>query len=87
MMERALGIRPSYGVYWMARQGSTSIPTSLDKFTLRKLDEMVALFQKARENNLYLPNFEGCKLCSYQEHCYWVDGKNHLPLGEVINVK
>ena len=87
MMERALGIRPSYGVYWMARQGSTSIPTSLDKFTLRKLDEMVSLFQKARENNLYLPNFEGCKLCSYQEHCYWVDGKNHLPLGEVINVK
>jgi len=83
MMERAMGIRPSYGVYWMARQGSTSIPVSLDKFTLKKLDEMVALFEKARQSNLYLPNFDGCKLCSYQEYCYWLDGSKQLPLGEI----
>jgi len=86
MMEQSMGVRPSYGVYWMARQGSTSIPVSLDKFTIKKLDEMVGLFQKARENNLFLPNFNGCKLCSFQEYCYWLDGSKQLPIGE-INVK
>jgi len=83
MLERATGVRPHYGVYWMARQGGTSTPTKLDKFTLQKLDEMVALFQKARENNLYLPNFESCKMCSVQEYCYWVDGEKSTGLGEI----
>jgi hypothetical protein len=89
MMERAYGIRPSWGCYWMARTGSTSAPVNLDKFTLSKLDEMVALFQKAREQHLYLPNFDGCKMCSLTEYCYWVDGEKHLPLGEleIHNVK
>ena len=81
MMERQFGIRPSWGCYWMARTGTTSAPTSLAGFTLKKLDEMVALFQKARENNLYLPNFDGCKMCSLTEYCYWVNGEKHLPLG------
>jgi hypothetical protein len=83
MMERTLGVRPSYGAYWMARQGSTSTPVSLDEFTLKKLDELVALFQKARENKIYLPNFDGCKMCSYKEYCYWVSGSKELPLGEI----
>jgi len=87
MLERATGVRPDYGVYWMARQGGTSTPTKLDKFTLQKLDEMVSLFQKARENNLYLPNFESCKMCSVQEYCYWVDGEKSTKLGEISGNK
>jgi len=89
MMERAYGIRPKWGCYWMARTGSTSSPVDLDGFTLSKLDEMVALFQKAREQHLYLPNFDGCKMCSITEFCYWADGKKFLPLGEleISNVK
>jgi putative RecB family exonuclease len=88
MMERTYGIRPSWGCYWMARTGATSPPVNLNEFTLRKLDEMVALFQKAREEQLYLPNFDGCKMCSLTEYCYWVNGEKHLPLGEleIINV-
>jgi RecB family exonuclease len=83
MMEREFGIRPHWGAYWMARQGTTSEPVALDRFTLKKLDELVALFEKARQNNLYLPNFDSCKLCSYTEHCYWVDGQSAIQLGEV----
>jgi RecB family exonuclease len=83
MLERVTGVRPHYGAYWMARQGGTSAPTKLDKFTLQKLDEMVGLFQTARENNLYLPNFESCKMCSVQEYCYWVDGEKSNKLGEI----
>lgn len=87
MLERATGVRPHYGAYWMSRQGGTSAPTKLDKFTLQKLDEMVALFQRARENNLYLPNFESCKMCSVQEYCYWVDGEKSNKLGEINGYK
>ena len=89
LMERVYGIRPSWGCYWMARSGVTSIPVNLDEFTLKKLDAMVALFQKARENEIYLPNFDGCKMCSLTEYCYWVNGEKHLPLGvlEISNVK
>ncbi len=83
MLERATGIRPDFGAYWMARQGGTSTPVRLNKFTLKKLDEMVSLFQKAREDNLYLPNFESCKMCSVQEYCYWVDGEKSSQLGEI----
>jgi len=81
MMERVFNIRPNWGCYWMARTGQTSTPVSLNGFTLKKLDEMVALFQKARVHNIYLPNFDGCKMCSLTEHCYWVNGEKHLPLG------
>jgi RecB family exonuclease len=83
MLERATGVRPHYGAYWMARQGGTSVPTELNKFTLQKLDEMISLFQIARENNLYLPNFESCKMCSVMEYCYWVDGEKSNKLGEI----
>lgn len=89
LMEKVWGIRPSWGCYWMARTGTTSLPVNLNGFTLKKLDEMVALFQKARENDIYLPNFESCKICSLTEYCYWVNGEKHLPLGtlEINNVK
>lgn len=87
MMEKTFGIRPEWGTYWMARQGSTSTPIRLDKFTLQKLDEMVSLFQKARENNIYLPNFDSCKLCSVTEYCYWVDGQDATKLGEISGNK
>jgi hypothetical protein len=40
MLERATGIRPDFGAYWMARQGGTSTPVRLNKFTLKKLDEI-----------------------------------------------
>lgn len=83
MIERVIGVRPDYGVYWMARQGGTSVPIKLDKFTLQKLDEMVNLFKIARENNIFLPNFESCKMCSVQEYCYWVDGEKSNKLGEI----
>lgn len=83
MLERATGVRPDFGAYWMARQGGTTAPVRLNKFTLKKLDEMITLFQKAREDNLYLPNFESCKLCSVQEYCYWVDGEKSTELGEI----
>jgi hypothetical protein len=89
LLERVYNVRPSWGCYWMARTGTTSNPVNLDKFTLKKLDEMVALFQKAREHDIYLPNFDGCKMCSLTDYCYWVNGEKHLPLGtlEISNVK
>jgi hypothetical protein len=83
MLERTYGIRPQWGCYWMARTGQTSMAVDLSKFTLKKLDTVVAQFHKARENNIYLPNFDGCKMCSLQEHCEYKSGEKASPLGEL----
>jgi RecB family exonuclease len=87
MLERAYGIRPKWGCYWMARTGQTSLSVDLSKFTLKKLDTVVAQFQKAREHNIYLPNFDGCKMCSLKEYCDYKSGEKALPLGELEHVK
>lgn len=87
MVERAFGIRPQYGCYWMARTGQTSPPVDLSEFTLKKLDDIVGSFQRAREHNVYLPNFEGCKMCSLTEYCSYKSGEKALPLGELEYVK
>lgn len=83
MMERAIGVRPNWGTYWMARQGTTTPPASLDSMSLQKLDELVALFEKARQHSLYLPNFDTCKMCSLTEFCYWKNGEKSSQLGEI----
>lgn len=86
MMEVAIGVRPNWGTYWMARQGTTTPPVSLESMTLQKLDELVALFEKARREKVFLPNFDTCKMCSVSDFCYWKNGSKSEPLGE-INVK
>jgi hypothetical protein len=83
MMERAIGVRPSWGTYWMARQGTTTPPVNLESMTLQKLDELVALFEKARKEKIFLPNFDGCKMCSVIDFCYWKNGNNSEQLGEI----
>lgn len=87
MLERAFGIRPQYGCYWMARTNQTTAPVDLSEFTLKKLDSIVYSFQKARENNIYVPNFDGCKMCSLIEYCGYKDGKKALPFGELEYVE
>lgn len=70
-MELALGIRPQYGTYWMARSGTTSALVDLDFYTKEMIIDMVAQFDKARKAHLFIPNLNNCKMCDLTEHCQY----------------
>jgi RecB family exonuclease len=75
-IELTFGIRPQYGTYWMARSGTTSPLVSLDFYSTDKIEELVAGFDKARRNELLLPNFSHCKMCGFTTQCKWnMEGK------------
>lgn len=75
-MEKTFGIRPSVGVYWMARDGVTSAMVDLSKWTVERVTEIVTLFDKARKDGIYIPNFDHCKMCNITEQCKYNNGDN-----------
>jgi RecB family exonuclease len=74
-MELALGVRPKFGTYWMAREGNTSALTDLGFYTAEMLTEMVEQFDKARKASIFVPNSNHCKLCDLTAHCKYYNNK------------
>lgn len=70
-MELALGIRPQYGTYWMARTGATSPLVDLDFYTKEMIIDMVASFDRARRQHLFIPNLNNCHMCDLTQHCMY----------------
>lgn len=70
-MEKTFGIRPRYGTYWMAREGTTSPLVDLSFLSMEKIEGMVADFEKARQAHLFLPNLNNCKMCDLTDKCQW----------------
>lgn len=70
-VEKAFGIRPRYGAYWMARTGTTSPLIDLDNMPTDSVTRMVDMFDIARNQGLFLPNFSNCNYCSVIDHCDW----------------
>lgn len=75
-IEKVFGIRPKYGTFWMARDGMTSPLVDLDKWTIELVEELVVKFDYARRNDIFLPNFNHCKLCSMKSECKYQNGEN-----------
>lgn len=73
-MEKTFGIRPSVGAYWMARDGVTSSLVDLSKWTIERVTEIVTMFDTARKQGLFIPNFDHCKMCSITEQCKYQNG-------------
>lgn len=73
----AYGLRKTYdiqvntGYYWMARKGELSEPFNLADMTDDKIELLVTMFDKARKENLFLPNFNSCNMCGYSAVCDW----------------
>lgn len=82
-IEQVFGIRPSYGAYWMARQGEVGPILPLHSYSIETVGRMVKLFDKARKSGIFLPNFSHCKLCALQDKCAWKNGKDseRYPIG------
>jgi RecB family exonuclease len=70
-IEKQFGIRPSYGVYWMAREGVTSALSSLDYLPAERVDAIVKTFDLARNSGIFLPNTTNCFYCSVANYCEW----------------
>jgi hypothetical protein len=55
----------------MARKGELSEPFNLADMTDDKIELLVTMFDKARKENLFLPNFNSCNMCGYSAVCDW----------------
>lgn len=80
LVEKAFGVRPTKGAYWMARTGELTTPIDLSHYTEARLATQVKSFKLAVENNIFIPN-PGflCGTCSVNQACYAVNGsKSHL---------
>lgn len=70
------GVRPTLGAYWMARKEDITPPVNLDFYTVDRITTLVSNFDKARKNNIYIPNFSHCNLCGYKNDCEWYERKD-----------
>lgn len=70
-IEEMYGVRPSYGAYWMARDGATSELINLDGYTKEKIISIVKMFDDARRVGAFVPNFSHCKMCNVINSCSW----------------
>lgn len=75
-MEEMLGIRPRWGAYWMAREGIVSEMIDLDRYTKDDIIDIITKFDKARKENIFLPNFSHCIMCNLKTKCKWKNGEN-----------
>ena len=76
MCEKAIGVRPVKGAYFMARSGELTQPVELSHYTEKRLASQVKGFKIAVDNNIFIPQ-PGfmCGTCSVNHACYAVQGK------------
>lgn len=73
----AYGLRHTYGInvdvgyYWNARKIELSQPFNLADYTDSKIETLVSMFQKARKEGIFLPNFDSCMMCGFVDTCIW----------------
>lgn len=73
----AYGIRKVYGIdikrgyYWNARRMELSEPFDLAAYSDSKIESLVSMFEKARQENIFMPNFNHCIMCGYKDTCEW----------------
>ena len=80
----AYGLRKVYGIdavkgsYWMARKGELSPEINLAAYSDSKIESLVSMFDKARKNQIFLPNFDACNMCGITAHCEWYQPKEKI---------
>ena len=75
MCEKAMGVRPTKGAYFMARTGELTPPVDLSHYTENRLGSHLRGFKIAIDNNIFIPQ-PGfmCGTCSVNHACYAVKG-------------
>jgi len=70
-LRKVYGLEVTKGYYWMARKGELSLSFDLADYTDSKIEALVTMFDRARKDNIFVPNFQHCKMCGLTAHCEW----------------
>jgi predicted RecB family nuclease len=70
-LKKTLGIEANIGYYWMARKQEFSEPIDLTPYTDDKIETLVSMFERARRDNIFLPNYDACGMCGFAPQCVW----------------
>ena len=70
-LRKVYGLEVTKGYYWMARKGELSPSFDLADYTDSKIEALVTMFDRARKDNIFVPNFQHCKMCGLTAHCEW----------------
>ena len=70
-LRKTYGIEATHGYYWMARKGELSTAFNLAPYSDDKIEMLVSTFDKARKEQIFLPNFDSCNMCGVTAHCEW----------------
>jgi putative RecB family exonuclease len=70
-LRKIYGIQATTGYYWMARKGELSQAFDLADMTDDKIEALVSMFDRARKDNIFIPNFDHCNMCGLSTMCEW----------------
>ena len=70
-MRKVHGVDIKRGYYWNARRMELSEPFDLAVYSDSKIETLVTMFEKARQENIFMPNFNHCVMCGYKDICEW----------------
>lgn len=69
-LELTFGIPVKWGTYYMARSSNVAPAVDLSEYTHERMEFLIGQFDKARKNQIFLPNTNSCQyLCGLTEHC------------------
>lgn len=83
LMEKTLGVRPSWGYYWMAEQGGTTEPVDLSRYTEDYLSWLFTSQSAGLASQVFLPQVTNmCSGCGVRDYCPAVGGRraSEIPL-------
>lgn len=75
MIEETYGVTPTWGAYWMSRQGGTTEFEDLNLWPKVRLDHTYSTVRRQQEEGMFLPKVTGmCNGCSVRDYCFAVNG-------------
>lgn len=76
-LELTFGIPVKWGTYYMARSSNVAPAVDLSEYTHERMEFLVEQFDKARKNQIFLPNTNSCQyLCGLTEFCQFSSKKD-----------
>ena len=75
-LELTFGVEVKWGTYYMARSSNVAPAVDLSEYTHERMEFLIGQFDKARKNQIFLPNTNSCQyLCGLTEHCQFSSKK------------
>lgn len=70
LLYKLFGVEANQGYYWMARKGELTPAVDLSRFDEHLLGSMLATFERAIENDIFIPKLSGlCNSCGVNRAC------------------